>query len=474
MTENNVTFKRAELTQALPDWELILDACAGERAVKDRGETYLPKPNPDDKSAANAKRYKQYLSRAVYYNATGRTLRGLVGAAFRKIPSLTLPPALSYMAADVDGSGVSIYQQSQSALTAALQIGRHALFVDYPAIDGQLSLAQQRAANLKASIISIPAQRVINWRVESVGGMQRLTLVTIEENIETVTADGFGSDAVKQYRVLRLIDGIYTVQIWRNIDDNYVLTDERRPLDGYGNAWELIPLTFIGSENNDSNVDPAPMLDLARLNIAHYRNSADYEDSVFFVGQAQAWISGLTEDWRDHIEKSGMYVGSRAPILLPQNGAFGFAQAQPNTLVKEAMDAKEQQMISIGARLIQPGQPARTATEVDADTDVQHSILSMCVSNVSDAYTLALQWAARYMGVAIDGIQYAINQEYTRQTFDPQALVALVQAWQAGIIPRSDLNGQLRSMGIIDAEKTDDTIRGELESDTTGLGLDDV
>ena len=78
-----------------------------------------------------------------------------------------------------------------------------------------------------------------------------------------------------------------------------------------------IPFTFVGAQNNDPSIDESPLYDIAMINLGHYRNSADYEESVFWCGQAQPWISGLDEQWRDWMEKNGVYVGSRAPMMLP-------------------------------------------------------------------------------------------------------------------------------------------------------------
>lgn len=100
--------------------------------VKKRGDLYLPRPNPSDDSEDNKLRYKSYQARAVFYNATGRTKNSLTGAVFRTWPTLTVPGALDYVNKDVDGQGISIYQQSQSVIGHLLEVGRQGLLVDYP------------------------------------------------------------------------------------------------------------------------------------------------------------------------------------------------------------------------------------------------------------------------------------------------------------------------------------------------------
>jgi hypothetical protein len=46
----------------------------------------------------------------VYYNATGRTLSGLTGIAFRRWPEIELPPGLGYIKDDADGAGTTLIQ----------------------------------------------------------------------------------------------------------------------------------------------------------------------------------------------------------------------------------------------------------------------------------------------------------------------------------------------------------------------------
>lgn len=80
--------------------------------MREAGDLYLPRPNAEDESPENRARYDAYLKRAVYYNATGRTLSGLTGIAFRRWPEIVLPASLEYIRDDVDGSGSTLIQQT--------------------------------------------------------------------------------------------------------------------------------------------------------------------------------------------------------------------------------------------------------------------------------------------------------------------------------------------------------------------------
>lgn len=466
---NDVTYTRKEYDDAQARWRLVRDVCKGSEAIKDAGDHYLPRPNAHDESLENVERFKSYLARAVFYNATGRTREGLVGAVFRVVPTLTTPPGLDYLKTDADGAGVSVYQQSQSVLSELLETARSFLLADFPNMESA-SRAQMQSGIARATINHYPADAVINWRTTKIGAKHLLSLVVLKETHET--DDGFAIESEAQYRVLRLEEGIYTVEIWRKVGGALVVAEGFVPLDSSGHPWREIPGCFVGAQNNDPSIDESPLYDLAELNIGHYRNSADYEDAAYLCGQPQVWMAGLDQTWVDMLEEKGIYFGSRAILPLPANGSAGILQAQPNIMVKEAMDAKERQMVALGARLVERGSATKTATESANDNAAEHSVLSLVASNVSEAYTKVIGFVAGFMNETGE-VVYALNQDFIEARLDPQTLAELVKSWQAGAITDGDLWAQLRRYGVIDAEKSDEDIREELASSTSGLNLDD-
>jgi hypothetical protein len=199
------------------------------------------------------------------------------------------------------------------------------------------------------------------------------------------------------------------------------------------------------------------------LNLAHFRNSADFEESVFMLGQPQVTMTGLDETWRDHIEASGVYFGSRRVLMGPQNAQIGILQVQPNTLAREAMKDKKEEMVALGARLLQPGSTVKTAEQSKSETRAAYSVLSLACDNVSMAFKQALLWVQRYMG-ATGEVDFAIDTEFNGLMFNTELVTALVKAVQAGLMPESEAWRVLRTMGLIDPEKTDEEVRDEIDA----------
>jgi len=465
----DVSFTHPEYKAAQYRWAVVDDACSGQEKIKSEGEKYLPKLNDVEDSAESNKRYERYKARAVFYNITGRTKDVLTSAAFKVAPASNYPASVDYITHNIDGSGVSLDQQAHSVCASVLKSGRHGLLVDYPVTEAPASRAKIDSGLIQSTVVSIDKDQIINWSTAKVGAKIVLVMVVIAERVVETSGDGFGKTYVDQCRVLRLTDGRYTQELWRKNGEGvwFVHAEAFEIKDSGGGSWGEIPFVFVGSVNNDSQIDPSPLYDMAEINIAHYRNSADYEDGVFYAGQAQPWMAGLDEEWRDWMQDQGVYIGSRAPILLPEGGQYGIAQASPNTQAKEAMDQKESQMVALGARLIQPGSAVKTATEAQGEQESNHSVLSLVSVNVSDAYTKAINWMLRFMGGGGEAY-YAMNTDFNRSELSADVMTGLSTIFNTGQLPKSDMWRAMRRTNLIEPQKTDEEIKDELEGQMVG------
>lgn len=450
----------------LPKWTKVRDAVAGEDAIKAKSETYLP--NPDEACndpVAGAARYKGYLRRAVYLNATGRTLAGLVGVAFANWPTVTTREPI--LLEDADGSGIGIINQAQGVLADVLQTGRAGLLADWTKGDGlgvsrPVTVAQAEKLGRRPFVMPYRAEDVLTWETRGT----TLTRVVLRESAAEYA--GGKVTYIPQLRELLLTDKGYIVQLWKRYTENgqFILAERIKI------GLQFIPFTFVGATSNDANPDLPPLLDLANLNLAHYRNSADFEESAFLMGQPMLVMSGLTDEWR---EKMGtVQFGSRAGLVLPEGGDAKLLQAGPNTLAKEAMLDKERMMQMLGARLLAPGEAVKTATQSASETKAAYSVLSLACDNVSAAYTRALQWLETWGRSVKSAASFAIDTRFNDLTLDANAVRELVAAWQAGIVPQSDAVTLLQRLGVIDQGKTLEQVRGEIEGQGPALNLDEV
>lgn len=478
----NVQYTRQEVTDASEKWDLIYDCLAGQDAIKahdlaltegsDDDGRYLPKPNPDDLTARNVLRYKQYIARAVWYSVTARTHSGLVGQVFQRDPVLELPALLESLRTDCDGAGVGIIAQAKRALGHVLAYGRAGLLADYPETDKTTSRAEQESGMIRPTVVLYDPWSIINWRTTVIGAKRVLSLVVLYESRSTVK-DEFEDNVEDQWRVLSLDgEGNYRVGLWRAGEGASASEVAEReaftPLDSTGKPLREIPFQFLGAVDNDADVDDPPIYDLATLNLAHYRNSADHEETCYIVGQPTPVITGLTQAWKDKNFKNGIAFGSRGGIALPEGGAAFLLQAAPNTMPREAMEAKERQMVALGAKLVEQRQVQRTATEAKQEYATEISVIGSCAQNVSQGYERALAWAGAFVGTN-EKSTLKLSSGFDLNTMTPEELTALVTAWQSDAISTTELRDKLKAGGV--ATQDDETYAEEVASKPrSGLG----
>lgn len=459
----NVAYVRPELAAASVRWQKINDCIAGEDAVKARKDVYLPVPDADVGGTTSTARYANYIMRAVYYNVTGRTLTGLVGQVFGRETVVEFPPELALLVDDVAGDGVGITQQAKKTLEHVLSLGRAGLLADYPKTDKPTSKAQEASGEIRPIVKMYRPENVINWRTVRVGAKVKLSLVVLVETLD-VADDGFETKTVTAYRVLRLVDNKYTVTLYvEDSEDGKRTVVEHgspvTPTDANGKPFDFIPFTFVGPENNDPTIDAAPLYALSGLNIAHYRNSADFEDACFIAGQPTPVFSGLTEEWVERVMKGKVHLGARGGVMLPKGGLATLLQAQANSMPQTAMEHKEKQMVALGAKLVEERTIRRTATEARQDEASETSILSSATKNVNSAYTQVLIWAQMFTK-GTGTIVFTLNSDFDLSNMTPAERQQLVSEWQSEAITWLEMRTALKRTRIAfeDDEKARDDI----------------
>lgn len=463
-----VNYEKKELIAAKPIYKTVRDCLAGQTAIKAAKTEYLPQPNASDDSLENQVRYDAYLDRAVFYNVTARTLRGLVGQIFMRDPVVKFPALLQIVNDNANGEGLDLTQLSKRTVQRVLAYGRAGLFVDYPATEGAASRLELTMGAIRPTIEGYEPWDIINWRTTSRGAEEILSLVVLRETY-VQKDDGFEETLGTQYRVLRLGPSVqnryfepsdfYTVEVWRSSEGSMGIAQSYQPRDAAGRPLTEIPFTFVGSENNDSEIDIAPLYDIAALNVAHYRNSADYEESCFVVGQPTIVSTGLTEQWVTEVLKGVIPFGSRGGLPLPSGADAKLLQAEANTMVYEAMQHKENQMVALGAKLVEQKTVQRTATEASMDNASENSALASCAKNVSAAYEWALTKCAEFVGASGE-IVFQLNSDFDLSAMNTADRAEVIKDWQAGAITWGEMRAVMKKANI--ATEDDDKAKEEI------------
>lgn len=478
-SKQDVSYIKRELLDVLSRYELIDDVLNGSDTIKGKTTTYLPTPNIEVR--ANEQRYQSYLTRAVFYPVTRKTLSGFLGQIFLRDPQITLPAEMAFLEHDADGNNVNLIQFSKHIASLNLSHGRAGILVDFPNIDSDvLSKADIDEGFYEPSMTAYHPAQIINWRTKKYKGKTLLSLVVLQETYYDYSHE-FAEEAYTRFRVLKLNDdNIYTVTLYTypklikrytktfNFDDG-IKSETLVPRSRSGKPFNEIPFVFVGSEQNTPDINPQPLYDMSEVNLAHYRNSADHEDATFLLGQPTPVVTGLSIEFAERFYKDKkIYLGSRAPVVLPPEGNAYLLQANPNNMVTEAMQAKERQMIALGARLVEQRLVQRTATEASNDVASEKSVLATVADNVSNAVERALRYCAifiyenpkPYLESSNDNsnnqdaqkpentLSFILNTQFDLMKLSPEERRQLISDWQAGALTTEELRHAYRAGGL--------------------------
>ena len=446
-----------EYKKALPVVKMTRDAASGDAAIKAGGALYLPAEFQYDENGNVTERYKVYKDRSYFLGATKQAEKSTIGMIFRQPPNIGdgLPLYIDSIKENINGAGQSIEQVAKFGASEQEEAGRICFLADYPPIDTNLTRTEQAGA--RPYLISYSFESVINWKSEVIDGADKLVLVVICESVDSADNDEYSHDKVKQYRVLRLRDGIYTQELQDEAGD--VITEEFAPLMAGGLPFNYIPFYIAGTENNLPSVDAPLLSDLAIINVAHYQTTADHRENLHIHGQLTLGVSTeLDASEFKSANPNGIQVGARSGFYLGKGGSFQTATAPESSSLRVALQDLEAQMISVGAKLITKSGQAETAEAARIKASGEVSALDTMVNNLSDAIESVLEDMLLFAGEA-DTVTYRLNTSFYEDALTSDITTAITGLETAAIIAKRDARHMIRK-GKIEFEdgRTDDDI----------------
>lgn len=424
-------------------WTRCRDVAAGQEAVHAAGERYLPRLDGQSEAA-----YRAYRDRALFYNATARTIDGLSGLVFRKPPEIDAAPGLAPVIADPTGTGDGFRRLAEHVVAELLTTGRIGLLVDHP--PGDEAPPPTRAAAAEAGrlpyLATYPAEAVLDWRLARGHGraVPRLVHVLLDE--------GEDEAGIRRRRSLDLDpDGVYRQRLWAGGGgDRPTLVAEIEPR-AAGRPLGRIPFLCIGPRGPGLEVARPPLLDLVEVNLSHYRTSADLEHGAHYTGLPTAVVTGQRFDG---MEPLAIGAGEAWVLEAPEAKAF-FLEFRGEGLgvLERLLDRKEAQMAALGARMLAPEKKAaEAALTAEIHRQGENSALAALAQAAGDGLGRALDLAAPWLGIEPAApARVALNTDYWPRPMAADELTALVEAWQSGAIARGELRRALTRGEILPA-----------------------
>ena len=460
MTVNNLGVKtpHRDYVRMAPKWKKIRDVLSAD--VK----SYLRNVGASESDPIYAnKRQKDYEDSAVFYNFVDRTLKGMVGAVTRKPAEISLDTRLEYLMENANGSGIGIEQQSQDALKEVDSLGRAGLLTDAPET-AAANKAQQNAGLLNPRILLYTAENIVTWRKARVGSTEVLTQVVLRETYEYQSANNeFDYLIGQQYRVLEIVDGKYQQRLFKfDFSGSQVGDFELIEPKIAGKSIGYIPFSFIGADNNGESIDEPPLFTLTEINLGHFRNSADVEESAFICSQPTLMLypgENMNANQFNESNPNGIRLGSRMGHNLGAGGSSELLQASPSNLSKELMAQKEEQAVKAGAQMLMPSvQMTAEAARLQRGADT--SLMATIAINVSIAYKQNIIWCGEMLGIKAENTVFELNMEFFMAQMTAQDRMAWMADINAGLLPTRAYYAALRAAGV--TNWTDEEIEKEI------------
>ncbi|RLA40218.1 MAG: hypothetical protein DRR06_17765, partial [Gammaproteobacteria bacterium] len=219
-----------------PQWKRGRDVIEGQDAVHSGKEVYLPRLD-----GQNDKQYDSYRHRARFFNASDRTVRGMIGLVTRK--ETRVEPDDTEYEDDVSHNGTSMGEYAQDVLEQLLVTGRAGTLLDYPTEIEAQTVAQAEALGATPMMAMYVAEAIIDWNYKFINNKYQLIRVFLFDGVDSQDSDNLKY----HYRELLLEEGVYTQRLYvgNDISAEPQLVNEIIPKMN-GSVLRAIPFEFHG------------------------------------------------------------------------------------------------------------------------------------------------------------------------------------------------------------------------------------
>jgi len=431
------------MAQLQSQFSLIRDCLDGEDAIKDAGQTYVPKP--DGMTTDN---YTHYLDRACYYGAPAMTLQALTGLALRKDPVIKLPQRLEPMrlAATHESAPLSILIEDMTREVTSM--GRYGILLDFPASDNSI--------NTTPHFSTFEAEAIQEFETAYVDGKKVLTRVHL-------ASDEMENGADVTYELL-LEDTIYKFRRFiRDEKKNRIDVGEEIIPVVNGKALNCIPFIMVSHKGlRPEDVTP-PFLSLCKVALSHFKNSADREHSIYLTAAPTPWVAGSIA-----ADKVPTQIGAGALWVLPEGTQVGLMEftGAGVAAMRELMEEKIDTMATLGARMLSAtmnrNETIDTATQ---RTRSELALLHGTVVSVETAINRLLRVAAEWMGDNPEDVSVTMSRDFIETAMDPKMIDQQMKLWQSGAISRATLYENLQKGEIARADRSLDDEKDLIEEE---------
>jgi len=409
------------------DWALIDALLGGTRGMRAAGETYLPK-----RPLETQEDYTARLGMATLFPALSETVSTMTGRIFAR-PLIVDDNVPAWIADDVlpdiDRQGRNLHVFARDWFAQALSYGLSFCLVESPRADGIRTRAQQRAAKVRPYVIQIEPHRILGWRTDADGNLSQVRIRFTREE-----ADGeFGTRSIEQIRVYE----IGRVRTYEKSKGDWIIVDDvAMPL-------ARIPLITFYTHRTGLMTATPPLRELAFLNAKHWRMQSGNDTLVDTASVPILAVSGVQEG-------DDIVIGAKHAVRLPIGAQMQYVEHTGAAIGsgREALDSLEDAMRQAGAKLLQPAESTKTATQASEEAARENSALGAMCEDFEDTVHDLLDLIAEWRGEASGGtVQAQPNLDVDPSPADTMAV--LLNLRNAGALSDATLFAEAKRRNLV-------------------------
>lgn len=378
-------------------YELVSHLWAGTEAMRDAGTQYLPK-EPEENSTNYARRLESTVLFPAYRNAVTST----VGKLFKgEMEVNNASPSLLPLLKDIDEDSNDLETFSQFATQSAIHYGCSYILVDYPIMNENATLEDEKLAGAQPYWVLLEAPQVLEASPVKAGGKNRLGIFRFMER-EAYRVGEFEvsyRDRVKEFCLMENNTVMYRVFIKQ--DNKWVLR----------NAGQLLGLTDIPVvplyTNKVGYFIGSPLFyDLAEENVLNWKMRSDYNNIVHHSQVPMLQIKGVQSAFDDN--------GLKQEITISPNSVFEFTSkdtdaswvevsGSASTVGREALQDSYSLMTTLSLEALEDGMENQTATAAMLNAEESNATLRVIEDNIEIALNKAIDFTYNYLTVPNPG-----------------------------------------------------------------------
>lgn len=362
-----------------PFWSMVRDMRNGTRAMRDAGRLYLPQHPAEGETS-----YFNRLSVSVFTNFYKKTVDKLVGKPLKKPVVLEedVPEDIVEMMDDIDRNGTDVNVFTRNVLQAAIDDGVTHVLVEFPVAtgpgspvtgdfpDGSLTLAQERALDVRPYARHIKALDLIGWKFFITrSGQKVLTQIRIAETTRKPDPESeFNTIVIPRIRVYDVqAGGPVKVRVFEEInpnseDNDWIVVEEGLL------TIDFIPIVTMYTNKKGFMVGEPLLLDFAYLNIAHWQSDSDQRNIVHVARVPILFATGLGAN-EEGPASFTLEVGMSTVTKGPKGSTLGYIEHTGKGVEagQKDLDDLVMRMSQLGLELItlKPGNVTATGKAID-------------------------------------------------------------------------------------------------------------